>query len=176
MNKTRVLTFTAVFTALVAVTTAISVFPLPSGNGYINVGDAIIFMAGIFFGPFVGMIAGGIGSAAADLIRGYALWAPFSLVIKGIEGAIVGFVSALLIKALKPKFHFFAYIIAMIVAGIVMIAGYFLASWLLYGLANATIEILGSLIQIGSSIVVASILIGATKSLFYAIKKGDSHN
>ena len=34
------------------------------------------------------MIAGGIGSALADILTGYSHWAIFTLIIKGLEGYI----------------------------------------------------------------------------------------
>ncbi|MFW5780032.1 MAG: ECF transporter S component [Bacillota bacterium] len=172
MNRTKFIAYTAVFTALVAVATIVFVFPLPAGRGFINFGDAIIFVTGILFGPFAGMIAGGIGSASADLILGYAIWAPFTLIIKGLEGVVVGFVSMAVCKMLKPKLHFLAYIIAMVVAGIVMITGYFFATAIIVkSFEVAAIGIIDSLIQIGVSIGIASLLLAATKSIIFAIKK-----
>ena len=47
-----------------------------------------------FWGPLPALVAGGLGSALADLLTGYAHWAPWTLVIKGIEGwiaAAIGF-------------------------------------------------------------------------------------
>ena len=86
MNRTRFIAYTGILTAIVTVTTFYSI-PTPNTQGFINFGDDIIFIAGIFFGPFAGLIAGGLGSAFADMILGYTVtWAPFTLVIKGAEG------------------------------------------------------------------------------------------
>ncbi|HHU43998.1 MAG: ECF transporter S component [Bacillota bacterium] len=172
MKKTKIIAFTGVFTALVTVATIVFVFHLPSGRGFINFGDAIIFMTSILFGPFAGMIAGGLGSAAADLILGYAVWAPFSLIIKGAEGLVVGLVSAALCKVLKPKLYFAAYIVSMISGGIVMIVGYFFATAILVkSFEVAAVGMIDSLIQIGVSITIAAFLLAATKSIIYAINK-----
>lgn len=172
MSRTKFIAYTAVFTALVAVITYFPSFPLPANRGFINFGDAIIFVTGILFGPFSGMIAGGIGSSIADLLLGYAIWAPFTFVIKGAEGAVVGLVYLVVSKMLKPKLKFLAYIIAMVAAGLVMIAGYFFATAIIVkSFAVAAVGIIESLIQISVSIVIASLILGATKSIMFAINK-----
>ena len=44
----------------------------------------------LVFGWRIGGIAGGVGSALADALGGYFIWAPWTLIIKGIEGILVG--------------------------------------------------------------------------------------
>ena len=48
----------------------------------------------LLFGRRAGATAGGLGSAMADLLGGYPHWAPFTLIIKGIEGYVVGALGA----------------------------------------------------------------------------------
>ena len=55
-----------------------------------NLGDSMIFVTAIVFGRKYGLAAGGLGSALADILGGYATWAPWTLVIKGIEGNLAG--------------------------------------------------------------------------------------
>ncbi|HEY8497562.1 MAG TPA: ECF transporter S component, partial [Limnochordales bacterium] len=76
--------YPALGAALVAAATMFVQIPMPAGQGYANVGDAVIFVFAALFGPTVGLAAGGIGSALADVLTGYAVWAPFTLVIKGV--------------------------------------------------------------------------------------------
>ncbi len=83
---------TAIFTALVFVATTIIRVPIPATGGYFNVGDSIIYAAAILFGPFVGGVAGGVGAAVADVV-GYPIFAPGTLIIKFLEGAITGYAS-----------------------------------------------------------------------------------
>ncbi|MDD4315717.1 MAG: ECF transporter S component [Clostridia bacterium] len=171
MNRTQLIAFSSVFTALVAVVTIVLPIPLPKTEGFLNFGDAVIFVTGIFFGPFAGLIAGGIGSAAADLILGYTIWAPFTLLIKGAEGFVVGLTARLLIKVLPSKLKFIAYFISMLFASIIMIAGYFFATAILYGFPVAAIGIIESMIQAGASIAIAFVLLGVSKTVMYAIEK-----
>ena len=70
------------FTALVAVSTMIIRVPIPQTNGYMNLGDSMVLLTAIFFGPVGGFIAGGIGSALADILGGYPQWAIWTLIIK----------------------------------------------------------------------------------------------
>lgn len=83
-----IVAMSAVFAAAVAVATmAISI---PVGLGYLNFGEVVIYTAAFLFGGIVGGLAGGIGAAAADVILGFAMYAPITFVAKGIEGYVVG--------------------------------------------------------------------------------------
>lgn len=131
--RTKKLALTALMAALTAVLTLASV-PLP-GGGYYNFGDVAIFIAAAALGPVAGAFAGGLGGALGDLILGYTFYAPFTLVIKALEGLIAG----LLFKAFKSAFIkeggtvkkvvFSA--VSNVVGGLIMAAGYFLAEGLL---------------------------------------------
>lgn len=91
--KTRDVALTGLMTALVLVITRAFVLPIPQTKGFFNLGEAGVYMAAVLFGPGVGALAGGIGSALADVTLGYAQYAPFTLVIKGVEGALVGMIA-----------------------------------------------------------------------------------
>jgi hypothetical protein len=51
----------------------------------------MIYAAALLYGPLVGGLAGGIGASLADAL-GYPIFAPGTLTIKLVEGAIVGYV------------------------------------------------------------------------------------
>jgi uncharacterized membrane protein len=84
------LAVTAVFTALVCVVTTIFSIYVPATEGFFNIGESMVFLSAILFGPFVGAFAGGVGSMLADLMLGYPHYAPATLIIKACEGAVVG--------------------------------------------------------------------------------------
>src|SRR5689334_4190753 len=86
------LTLTATFIALVFLLTYpfSSLFPVPSTQGYYDPGDIMVFIAALTFGPVVGGISGGIGSALSDALGGFGTFAPFTFAIKGLEGYVVG--------------------------------------------------------------------------------------
>ena len=112
--------------AVVVVVTLLIRIPVPATQGYINLGDAAIIVCALLWGPRSGGIAGGFGSALADLLGGYAHWAPFTLLIKGAEGLIVG-----LLGGGNPRMIRMA--LAATTGGIVMVAGYFGVETFLYG-------------------------------------------
>jgi len=107
--------------ALVTVATFIVQIPNPATRGYINFGDIMIFVSALSFGPIVGGFAGSVGSAIADIASGYGYFAPFTFVIKGVEGALAGFISN---RTSVPRD-----ILAVVVGGAEMIIGYFLVEF-----------------------------------------------
>ena len=96
--KSREVALASVFTALVTVTTIMFQVYIPETRGYFNLGEVAVYLTALLLGPRVGAIAGGIGSALADLVTGYSIYAPATLVIKGLEGYIVGKLSKILRK------------------------------------------------------------------------------
>ncbi|NLT95959.1 MAG: ECF transporter S component [Clostridia bacterium] len=92
-NRTKKITFGGLMIALVYVTTFSIKIPVPFTQGYIHAGDSMIFIAAILLGWKYGALAGGIGSALADILGGYANWALPTLIIKSIMGAAVGWIA-----------------------------------------------------------------------------------
>jgi uncharacterized membrane protein len=155
------LTQAALFTALVtAVTMAVNV-PVPATQGIINVGDSMIFTAALLVGPRIGLFAGGVGSALANLLLGISVWAPWTLVIKGLEGFIVGSLGHRAFRAsgkITP-----AVLASVIVGGLWMVFGYFLAGSFLFGYRAALVEFPGNLLQAGGSALIAIPLVHALR-------------
>lgn len=118
----------AIMSALVAVATVIVQIPL-GVSGYFNLGDVMIFVAALTFNPLVGGVAGGLGSALADLASPYPMYAPFTFIIKGLEGSIAGLIT--------NKASIFRDVFAVVIAGAEMIVGYFLVDTYLSGVGNA---------------------------------------
>ena len=84
------LTLAPAFTALVCVATMSFTVYVPLTRGFFNIGETMIYITALLFGPAVAAFAGGVGSALADVILGYSYYAPATLVIKAVEGYIVG--------------------------------------------------------------------------------------
>jgi uncharacterized membrane protein len=117
------LALSAVMAALVFVATMIIRIPNPMG-GYFNLGDVMIFVSALTFGPIVGGFAGGIGSAIADII-GFPVFAIPTLIIKGTEGLLAGLITS--------RKSIYRDLLAVILAGVEMILGYFLAEYYALG-------------------------------------------
>jgi len=126
--------FSALSVALVFLGTYSFITPIPATAGYFNFGDIMIFITALTFGPLAGGIGGGVGSSLSDLLGGYPTFAPFTLVIKGLEGVAAGFIS-------RRKFRG-NLLAAWLVAGSIMVGGYFVTEAvliaLLYGASETT--------------------------------------
>ncbi len=90
LNNPRTLAITGVMTALVLALTRPIV---PTPVGYIHLGDIAIYFASFAFGPWVGLVAGGIGTALADVLASYASFAPLSLLVHGAQGFVAGWIA-----------------------------------------------------------------------------------
>jgi len=124
-QRTMNLAITSIMTALVCISTYLFRIPIPPTEGYFNIGEAIIYISAIIFGPLIGGIAGGVGAALADVIGGYAIYAPGTLIIKFCEGFIIG--SIIFTVHLKEWEHWKEYLIiifAILIGGLVMVLGY----------------------------------------------------
>lgn len=160
-SKTKWIVINGLMIALVFLVTFSTKIPGPVGP--FNIGDAVIMVTAILLGRNSGMLAGALGSAAADIAMGYAVFSPFTLVIKGLEGYIVGTI-AYQGRSEKPGA---ARMAAGVAAGAaVMIAGYFLSEFLIlpifnkdFGLAMAINDLVSvNLIQGGVSAVVGYLI------------------
>ena len=156
-NSSRVksLAITAICLVLVYVFTSVVNIRLPfaPNGGLVHLGNVPLFVAAILFGKRTGMIAGGIGMGLFDLLSGWTLWAPFTLVIVGCLGFVVGAITE------KRKNMGFI-ILALIAACAIKIVGYYFAEVVIYG--NWVVpftSIPGNLIQIGVAAVITLIII-----------------
>ncbi len=64
--------------------------PLPSGYGYVNLGDGGVYLCAMLLPGGLGVLAAGVGAALADLILGWAVYAPATLLIKGLTALLAG--------------------------------------------------------------------------------------
>jgi uncharacterized membrane protein len=142
---------TAVFTLLIRV-------PIPATQGYFNFSDVAIVFAGLAFGPWVGLAAGGLGTALADVVGGYAQWALLSFFAHGLEGLIIGYLGR---KRTLPTI-----ILGWLLGSLVMVALYYVggAAILIGDWGVALAEVPVNLVQAA-----AGALVGIP--LFYAVRR-----
>jgi uncharacterized membrane protein len=145
----RRLAISGMLSALVLLFTYLVKLPVPATGGYIHLGDGVIFLAAWLLGPSAALVAG-VGSALADVLGGYFVYALPTFVIKAAMGALAGH----LLRRGRPLRNALAFAVA---EGI-MVAGYFLLEWALYGGAAAVAAAGPNLLQGLSGIVMGLIL------------------
>lgn len=168
-NKTRYICLTGLFIALVTIVTTFVRVPISFTGGYKNLGDAIIFLSALFFNPLICFFIGGVGSALADLLTGYAHYALISLVVKGIEGLIIGLIYQRYIK--KKDDNLTPFLIGSVISSIWMCLGYFLSNYIFYNSFEVSASgIPGNLLQAAVCVVAACLLFIALKPLFNKLR------
>ena len=134
---------TAMMVCIIMVSIALFRIPVPFTQGYVNLSDAMVFLAVIILGRRYGAIAAGMGSLLGDLLSGFAMWAPWSLAIKALMAIIFSmFLQGASSGAkLSPRRFLTIEIIGMVIAGLFMCAAYYFAEGIMYG--NWVVALLG---------------------------------
>ncbi len=155
LTNPRTLALTGVMTAVIFAMTRYVQVPTPIG-GYVHLGDASVLFTGFAFGPVVGAVASGLGTALSDITSPYAQWAPFTLVIHGLMGFVAGYL-------VRGEGQLWRLVLAAMVSGLVLVVGYLLAGFILVG-AEAVAEIPFNISQIVAGAVVSI-------PLYYAVRR-----
>ena len=125
--------------ALVSILAASSVvlgyfIKIPTPTGIFTLLDVGVFFTAFYFGSREGAIVGGLAGFLIDLISGYPQWMFFSLLNHGFQGYFAG---------VKGKWQW----LGLVLATILMVAGYALASAWMNGWGAALPEIVPNLVQ-----------------------------
>jgi len=123
---TKRFTTLLVLLATVAMTTTFVVIPM--GGGYFNFSDIAVVFSGLFIAHFLGtdkptnlffaFIVPGIGAGIADYYLGYTIFAPITLIAKGLEGTMA---------YLSYKKRGVLHLGILLIGGILMAGTYFVA-------------------------------------------------
>lgn len=146
-RHSKLLVYLSLLAALCCVATMVIPIPTPTG-GYLSAGDIVVVFSALLAGPVYGSIAMGLGSGMADLCAGYAIYAPGTLLAKGLSSVIIG----LLYRRSKQDLKHAAF---SAVCGELTMAGiYFLYEALCLGFGwGAAVEIPGNLLQGAAGVV-----------------------
>mgnify|MGYP001592286425 CR=1 FL=1 len=116
----------AALIALSAISTMIIRIPIPATTGYFNIGDVFVILAGLWLGPIAGALVGGVGPTIADAI-GFPIFVPATMIIKGIEGLLVGLIAmGATDTSIKRRS------VAAAVGGLTIVIGYFVFEAYIY--------------------------------------------
>lgn len=156
MNKeTKRLVTAALLAAMTCVATMVIKVPSPL-NGYLNLGDCIVLLAGWMLSPALAFLSAGLGSALADVFSGYVTYAIPTFIIKGLMALIAFYGFKLLNKRLGDVL---SRIISGISAEITMILGYYLFEGFLYGFIPSAVNIPANAVQGVAGLVLGVLLI-----------------
>lgn len=137
-RKIKLMCLSGVFTALVFVVTAY--LHVPTINGYVHVGDALIYLAACILPWQYSLAVGAGGALLADCLTGYAIWAPATVIIKGV--------TALLFSNKGEKILSTRNLLMLIPAAATCALGYYLYESLIYrNFISALVGIPASLTQ-----------------------------
>lgn len=154
------MTIGAMFISLTLVFTAFLNIQLPATmGGLIHLGNIPMFIAAMLFGKKQGAIAGGVGMALFDLLSGWTLYAPCTLVVVGVMGYVVGLICT---KANNQKTskRMAIRMIAMLVACVIKVAGYYVYEVFLYkSFVVPVASIPGNIMQILIAAVIVMLII-----------------
>lgn len=167
--ETKSNTFKIVLTALMMCIIMISILfvrvPIPFTQGYVHLGDAMIFLSVLILGWKYGALAAALGGMLGDVIGGFAMWAPWTFGIKGIMALLLGvIISAFAKKENVSRAKFISgEVLGMVVAGAFMVAGYYFAEGIMYG--NWAAPVLGIPWNVGQFVVGMVIAVAISEAL-----------
>lgn len=110
---------------------ATMLFNIPVGLGTkatFHIGDSMVFVAAILLGRKKGAFSSAVGMCLFDLLSPYAVWAPFTFIIKGTMAFIAGSIAY---RSDYQGKNLWNNILAFAMGGIFMIAAYFASGVLL---------------------------------------------
>lgn len=150
-SRIIMLVTTSLLAALCCVATFIKLPIVTPTGGYVNLGDIVIILTAFLLSPVYAALAAGIGSMLADILMGYAQYAPGTLVIKALMALFAGLV-LYAVRKISDNNNFLSLIftaLAAVCAEGIMVAGYFLfeAFILGYGAAGALGSVLPNVFQ-----------------------------
>lgn len=178
-DNTLIFVTTAMMTAMVMIATTF--FKIPNAMGYIHLGDGFVLLAAIILPKKYACFAGGVGAGLADIYGGYAVWAPWTLVIKIVMVLIVQLFFDFLTKRASNGKHIakiagipFAELFAYVLAVLWTVSGYYIAQGFISGNWIAPVaDVPGNVLQatVGSIIaILVSVTLGKTslgRSFYY---------
>jgi uncharacterized membrane protein len=107
-KQIRLLTTAGVLSAVIFLLTLLVRIPIPVG--YLNLGDAGVFLVAMLLPAGYAALCAGVGSALADLV-GFPLYAPVTFAVKGLAALVF----ALLFRKLPGKLRYLAFVAVLIV-------------------------------------------------------------
>lgn len=104
--------------------------PVSINGGLIHMGNVMLFTAALLFGKRKGAMAGAFGMGLFDVVSGWLAWAPFTFLIRGGMGYIIG---AIAHSRGEDGKNAGLNLLGVAAASVWMLAGYYGTEGILYG-------------------------------------------
>lgn len=131
---------------MIALTIVLGIFvQIKTATGFLTLLDAGIFFAAFYFGKKEGFLVGALSGFLIDYLLGYPQWMLVSLVAHGLQGYFAGW-------------HGNKRFLGLMLATVVMVGSYFVASVLFYNLGEAMLGLYGNILQNTVGIVVGYLI------------------
>lgn len=156
------LVITSLFIALVFVFTWLVKFQLPfaPNGGLIHLGNVPFFLAAIFLDKRIGMTAGALGMGLFDLVSGWELWSPMTVISALIMGYIIN-------KLNYKHLNLINLLISFVLVAIVKVAVYYIGEVIiLSSFVTPLASIPGNIIQIAVSSVIVLVVLKPMEKVF----------
>lgn len=166
-SQVKQMTLDAMFIALTLIFTAFVNVQVPSfggAGGLIHLGNVPMFLAAMLYGKRTGALAGGLGMGLFDILTGWVAWAPCTIITCGLMGFSVGAIC-------KKWDNYFAKVVAIVVALVIKLTGYYLFEAFVMGngLAAAIKSVPGNVIQVVTAGVIVLIVVVPLKKIVKTI-------
>ncbi|MDO4745355.1 MAG: ECF transporter S component [Bacillota bacterium] len=164
-QRTTKLVLAALMMCIIIVSIMFIRIPIPFTQGYIHPADAMIFLSVLILGWKYGAAASAFGAMLGDILGGFAAWAPWTFCIKGIMAIMLGLIIELAFRKADPSRAkvMTAVIIGMILSGIFMTVGYYVAEGIMYG--NWAVAAIGIPWNIGQFVIGMVLAVVLAKAL-----------
>lgn len=126
----RQMILASLFTAMIAVLTCY--IRIPTHNGYVHVGDSMIYLAACFLPTPFALFCGAFGGMLADLLSGYSVYAIPTFIIKALL--------TLAFDRKSDKLIVKRNVIALVVGAFITVIGYFLADGMIFSLSSGMLK------------------------------------
>ena len=163
MKLQKQLVIISMLTALTVVLSLLFIFPVPATNGFVTLAEVGIYTAAYLLGPLGGFWVGALSGGMIDLFAGYPQWIFASFIIHGLQGAVAGYFFQKSAKWLHGT--------GFVVASLVMVIGYALATGLMYAWPAGVASIFGNVIQNVFGVTLTLLLIASMRKINFPLMK-----
>ena len=163
MKLQKQLVIISMLTALTVVLSLLFIFPVPATNGFVTLAEVGIYTAAYLLGPLGGFWVGALSGGMIDLFAGYPQWIFSSFLIHGLQGAVAGY--------FFQKSARWIHATGFVVASLVMVIGYALATGVMYAWPAGVASIFGNVIQNIFGATLTLLLIASMRKINFPLMK-----